>query len=238
MKFGIIKSKIDSLLIESYKNGTFKTEMSNFKKYVLNNKNINKLFYLYDELSSNKGLNESIVNDYINESIVIYENTINKIKREDFNSVLGWVKNVESENQYEVIDSLFSDNVLTLENKIKSKKIISETLKKQPEIIKESVNLPLTTIVNMANKTLTDYLESLTESERKEIKTLLSVEDSELEVKYSEIKENVLEKLNTLYNQNHERSERNTINETIEKISSEKYDKLNYYKLKNLNENL
>ena len=32
------------------------------------------------KLNSNKGLNESIVDDYIYECITIYENTINKIK--------------------------------------------------------------------------------------------------------------------------------------------------------------
>jgi hypothetical protein len=238
MKFGIIKSKIDSILIESYKNGTFKTEMSNFKKYVLNNKNINKLFYLYDELTSNKGLNESIVNDYINESIVIYENTVNKIKPTDLKNLLEWVKNTKTENQYEVVDTLFSDNVLTLEHKIRSKKTLSESLKKQPEVVKESVNLPLTTIVNMANKSLTDYVETLSESDRKELKTLLSVDDSELEPKYSTIKESVIKKLTGIRRENTDYEVGQRINETITKLETEKYDKLNYYKLKSLNENL
>jgi hypothetical protein len=65
MKFGILKSKIEKLLAESYTNNTFKKELSNFKKLVLENKNISKVFYLYDELNSNKGLNESMV-DYWN----------------------------------------------------------------------------------------------------------------------------------------------------------------------------
>ena len=67
---------------------------------------------------------------------------------------------------------------------------------------------------------------------------MLSVDDSELEPKYSTIKENVVEKLETMYNQNSEKSTRQAITETIEKISTEKYDKLNYYKLKNLHDNL
>ena len=39
MKFGILKSKIETLLSESYSKKTFKQELSNFKKYVLENKN-------------------------------------------------------------------------------------------------------------------------------------------------------------------------------------------------------
>ena len=47
MKFGIIKSKIENVLLESYKNNTFKDEVKNFKKLVLENKNVSKLYYLY-----------------------------------------------------------------------------------------------------------------------------------------------------------------------------------------------
>ena len=32
MKFGILKSQIESVLSESYKNNTFKSEIKNFKK--------------------------------------------------------------------------------------------------------------------------------------------------------------------------------------------------------------
>jgi hypothetical protein len=61
MKFGILKSKIENVLLESYKNNTFKDELKTFKKLVIENKNVAKIFYLYDELSSPKGLNESYV---------------------------------------------------------------------------------------------------------------------------------------------------------------------------------
>jgi succinate dehydrogenase flavin-adding protein (antitoxin of CptAB toxin-antitoxin module) len=93
-------------------------------------------------------------------------------------------------------------------------------------------------MVTMANKTISNYIDGLNESEKKEFNELLSVEDSELEPKYSTIKESVVERLQTIYNQNHDRSTRKSITETIEKISTEKYDKLNYYKLKNLHDNL
>lgn len=238
MKFGIIKSKIDTILIESYNNGTFKTEMSNFKKYVLNNKNINKLFYLYDELSTNKGLNESIVDDYINESIVIYENTINKISNVNLKPLLEWVKNIKTENQYEVIDNLFSDNVLTLENKIQSKKIIKESLTKK-EIKKDNViDIPLSSMINIANKTIVNFYNQLSESEQKELISLLSEDDSELKNQFGPLKESVLNKLTTLKRETTDYETGKRINETIEKVNSETYNKLGFFKLKSLNENL
>ena len=239
MKFGILKTKIENVLLESYKNGSFKQELKTFKKLVLENKNINKLYYIYDDLSTNKGLSNEIANDYINEMVTLYENSVNKIIPSDLKKVNDWVNNSSVvENNYEVIDNLLSNKVLNLESKIQSKKIISETITKKPVTEKEVVKVPLSTMVTMANKTISNYIDNLNESEKKEFNELLSVDDSELESKYSTIKESVVEKLQTLYNQNHDRPTRNSINETIEKISSEKYDKLNYYKLKSLHDNL
>ena len=133
MKFGLIKSKIEKLLTESYKKNSFKDTLFVFKELVLENKNISKLYYLYDELSSNKGLNESIASELINQSIVVYENTINKISKKNLEELNLWVGHIKSNNNYENLDNLFSTSVLTLENKIKSKKIILENLKNSPE---------------------------------------------------------------------------------------------------------
>jgi len=238
IKFGILKSKVENVLLESYKNDTFKTEIQNFKKLVLENKNINKIFYLYDDLSSDKGLNESVINDYINECITIYENTINKIKQSDIDNIKKWVGNTKAENIYESIDNLFSTDILTIESRINSKKLISESLKKQPKKVQETVNVSLTSMVNIANKTINNYIENLEENDKKELTTLLSTSDEELKTSYETIKENVISKLTQMKLNESDSTTKETINETISKVSSEKYDKLTYFKLKSLNENL
>jgi hypothetical protein len=224
-------------MLESYSNGTFKTEMKNFKKNVLENKNISKLFYLYDELNSNKGLNESIVDDYIYECITIYENTINKIKNSTLVDLSNWVVNVKSDNNYSTIDNLFSNDVLTIESRLSSKKLIKESLKKKPVDKKEVVNLPLSTMVNVANKTISNFIESLNESEKKELVDFLKTDDKELEGNFEQLKESVAKKLETI-KENADTETKSRINETLEKVVSEKYDKFTYFKLKNLNENL
>ena len=126
VKFGILKTKIETLLLESYSNNTFKNEIKTFNKLVLSNKNISKLFYLYDELNSNKGLSESIAKEFVFESITLYENLINKVQNKDIKLIMDWVSKTKTNNQYEHIDNLLgrSDDVLNLENKIKNKKII------------------------------------------------------------------------------------------------------------------
>jgi hypothetical protein len=237
MKFGLLKSKIEKQLIESYSNGTFKSEMKFFKKLVLENKKIAKLFYLYDELNTNKGMNDDIVNDYINECVTIYENTINNIDRYLIDNLTQWVGGTESENNYQVIDNLFTSNVLNIENKILNRKAIIESLKKPSKVQKEIIELPISTMVNIANKTINGYIESLNESDRQELVTFLSVDLKDMEKEYNLVKEDVLNKLKEhQVDCDVETSIR--IDETIKKIQSEKFDKLSFFRLKGLKENL
>lgn len=238
MKFGILKSKIENVLLESYKNNTFKSEVKNFKKLVLENKNISKLFYLYDELSSNKGMEPEIVNDYISECITVYENTVNKIDEKDIIKLRKWVGNDKSSNLYETVDGLFNNDVLSIHKKISSRKQIFESLQKQPQTIKESsVNIPLKSMINVANKTLSNYISSLNESERNELTSLLSENDETLRTKYEEVKSEVVGKLNKVLTET-EQDDVDTLNritETLDKITSDEYNKVNYYRLNNLN---
>jgi hypothetical protein len=238
MKFGILKSKIETLLSESYSKKTFKQELANFKKNVLDNKNISKLYYLYDDLTSNKGLNESIVDTYINESITNYNKVVNKINSNDLMTLKNWVGNIKTTNQYQHIDDLFSDNILTIESRINGKKVISESLKKKPTVQKEFAKVPISSMVSIANRTITDYLENLNESDKKELFNLLSQDDATLTENFEPLKASVISKLTSLKRENTDYETGKRINETIGKIETEKYDKLTYFKLKGLNENL
>jgi len=238
MKFGILKSKVDRRLLESYSNQTFQKELKTFKKLVLENSNISKLFYLYDELKTNQGLNESVLEDYINECTKIYENTISKIKPQSIEKIKGWVKNINSKNDYEDIDNLFSKNVLTIENKIKSKNLIKESLGKKPIGKKEPIKIPISSMINVANNTIKNYIENLNETEQKELIKFLNIDEKELEVKFDSLKENVVNKLNVIKESEKDSEVITKIDETIKTVSSEKYDKLNYFKLSDLNDNL
>lgn len=240
MKFGVLKSKIEKCLIESYNKNTFKDNIFIFNELVKKNKNISKLYYLYDELSSKKGLSESVANDFINESINIYENTINKISKKSLNEINLWVGNLETKNNYEDIDSLFSSNVTMLENKIKSRKLITENLKLS-DIKKEDkkvINVPLDSMVKVANKTVNDYLSNISESEKKEVIELINEDNNKLKIKFDVIKENTLKRLEKILESETDSEVKTTIQETIKKVKNEAYDKISYVKLKNLNESL
>lgn len=237
MKFGILKSKIEEKLLESYIKQNFKSEIKNFNKLILEDKTISSLFYLYDELNTNQGMDNTLINDYLNESVKIYENLINKVSNKKIIGIKKWIGDIQCENKYETIDKLFSNDVTSINEKITSKKIISETLKKKPIVTTESIELPITTIVNIANKTIKSYLENLSESEKKELENMLNEDDNVLENEYGKLKNNVIEKLTDL-KKSAESDVVLKINESIEKVKSEPYSKLNYYKLKGLKESI
>ena len=236
--YGLLKSKIEQKLLESYKNNTFKSEMVNVKKYVLENKNISKIYYLYDELSSKKGLSKDVVGDYINESINVFENTISKIKTQDLVNVKNWVSNVKTNNIYESVDNVLSIDVLNIEKRVLAKKQLSESLT-QKEVEKTTkTSLPLSTMVNIANKTITNYIDSLNESEKKQLKSILAADDKVLNEEFNNMQTKVVEKLSGLKESESDNVVKVKLQETIDKVSNETYNKIGYYKLKNLFENI
>jgi len=238
MKFGIIKSKIDKILLESFSDKEqFKKEMKNFQEYILENKSLTKLFWIYDELKTKRNVDSSIVNDYINESINLHKTIQSKIQTKNLTKLNNWLGNVDVENNYSDIDNLFSESVLDIEEKIKSKKTISESLKKKSITKSEVINLPIGTMVNIANKTINTYINNLNEEDKSKLINFLSSDSKEMEQQYVVIKEEVISKL-TKIQKDSDSETSNKIDETIGKISTEKFDKLNLFRLKELNSSI
>jgi hypothetical protein len=241
MKIGILKSRVEKLLSESYSKGTFKEEIKNFNRNVLSNKNISKLFFLYDELSENKGYNQKLAEDFVFESITIFENILNKTDKKDVEKLRKWVVGVNSHNQYSDIDNLFygSSDVLQLENKVRSKSVIVETLKKNPiNSDKEVINLPLSSMVKVANNTIEGFISELNESEKKELNSLLKEDEVKLNKNFNFLKEEAIVKLVVILEQESDENVKNTISETIDNIKIKKFDRLEYFRLKNLVDNI
>jgi hypothetical protein len=237
MRIGILKSRVEKLLSESYGKGTFKEEIKNFNRNVLSNKNISKLFFLYDELSTNKGYGQKLAEDFVFESIIMFENIINKTDKKDLEKLKNWVIGVNSHNQYTDIDNLFynSGDVLHLENKVRSKNVIIEGLKKSTiNENKETIHLPLSSMFRVANKSIEEFVSNLNESEKKELNLLLREDESILVERFQNLKDEAVVKLVVVLESESDDLVKNTINETIDNIKSKKFDRLEYFKLKNL----
>ena len=179
-----------------------------------------------------------MANELINQSITLYENLVNKISSENINEIKLWVGSQNTKNRYADLDNLFSKNVTDMINKVVSKNQIAESLMKNTEKPKPIIKASLNEMVDVANKTVKTYISSLNESEQKELNKILSKSDKDLKVRFEIIKEDVLEKLDTLLETESDDVTKIKLNETIEKVKSVSYNKLDYYKLNQLKLNL
>ena len=240
--FGTIKSKLEKASVDLFGKKEFSTFMSNFKKGILENKDMSEIYFIYDDLSSKKGVSKDIATDYVNESIeycqILIEGNKSKINKID-----KWISNFvsEVENKYNNIDTLiYRNSIKNLETVLESKKniistIVSEETKKQ---VKESIQLPITTMVKVAEDNIKGQLESLSESERKEIISIVSLSKEELDKEFNELKESVISNLKTSLNESKEDDMKSVIDKTISKISESKSNPYDLYKLRKLNSGL
>lgn len=226
MTFGKIKTIVETNLIESYsKKNDFKRTLKQFKHNVLSNKNMVKVYDLYDQLSTPQGLNESDAKEFLEEGIKVIQTILPKFKLPNTNS---------ETNEYKDIDNLVYLNRTDISERLSSKKNIVKVLMSEKKTIKESINIPIKSMVSIANKTLQSYLENMSESSKREFLKLISEDENKLQEDFSTIQESAISKLNTLLKNENEFEVKTKLSETIERIKSEKFDYLNYIKLKEL----
>jgi hypothetical protein len=234
MEFGIIKSKIENKLIESYKQNKFNTDIKTFNKLVLEDKEVSKMYFLYDELSKEKGYLDNFADDYLSECIELIERV--SISKKSISLIESWVKGVKCSNHYKDIDTVVNKNTIIVEDIINSKNRILSNLTSKKNVT-ETIQVSYDTMVEVANKTLKTYLDTINESDLKEIKKYTSLSQSDLDKRYDVVSEMVIDKLETLLS-NSDSQTKTKINETIEKIKTDKVDSVSLFKLKSLNETL
>ena len=233
MTFGKIKSIIENDLLESYKNEKeFKQSLKEFRQNVLNNKNMSKLYSLYDQLTTPQGLNESDAKDFLEEGISLIQKLVPSIKTPKTLS-----ENVK--NKYSNIDSLVYSDKLDLMERIQSKKYLIKTLSSsKDDSVKESINIPLKSMVNIANQTMNSYLENLDESTKKEFLSLMNEDTSVLKEKFETLRETTINKLGVILENEKEFEMKTKLSETIDRLKVENFNQLNFLKLKNLEESI
>jgi len=192
--FGKIKTKIEESMVKLYGKQEFKNHMINFKKNILENKEISKIFYIYDDLSSKKGLDKEIASDYVNESIEELQKLIDKNTKQ-ITSLSQWIDGVLSEeinSNYSDIDNVVYNNksIKNLENVLESKRNIKNliTTVKENVVMSESINIPLSSMLKIASNSFNKEFENISEEDKKELKELLSLTKNEVKVKQRRIK--------------------------------------------------
>jgi hypothetical protein len=234
MEFGLLKTKIEVKLNEAYSKNEFKKEMKNFKRFVMENNELNRMYYIYDELSKEKGFDKEFAEDYLSECIDLYGRI--KVDKNSIMVLENWLHDIVCENQYVDIDVALGKNTVIIENIINSKRnIISKLISKKE--VKESVNISMDSLYNVAESTLKDYLSELNESDLSKLNTYLTLSESELKSKYDILSELAVDKLEKLKTGSDSETAQK-IDETISKIKTDNVNSISLLKLKSLNENL
>ena len=232
MTFGTIKSIIENNLLESYKDEKeFKKSLREFKHNVLSDKSMSKAYALYDQLSSAQGLSEETAKEYLEEGVNLLQKILPNIRLPKSSS-----KNVN--NKYSDIDALVYTNKLDLLERIQSKKNIVSLLTSANNVVKESINIPVKSMVSIANQTLKNYIDTLDENSKKEFLQLISEDTKSLETKFETIRESAIKKLQTILEKEEEFELKTKLSETIDKLKIEKFDQMNFIRLKNLEESI
>jgi hypothetical protein len=236
--FGTIKTKIENTAVELAKNPSFKRFIFEFNAMVLKNKDLSELYYIYDDLSSNKGIPSDIANDYINESIE-YSQILLESQGKNLNDLNTWINswNKQSDNNYTDIDNaIYNKGIRNLENILESKKNIKNIITKEEDKkqVVESVNMPISSMVKIANENLKKELGTLNESDKKELDQILSLNGEELKENFNNLKNLVLDNLKVSINESTDKELEGTINKTISKVMEAKCSHYDYYKLKKL----
>jgi hypothetical protein len=93
-------------------------------------------------------------------------------------------------------------------------------------------------MVSIANQTLRGYIENLDENSKKEFFKLISEDSKTLEDKFEVLKESTISKLKIILEKEQEQEIKSKLSETIGKLENEKFDQINFLKLKNLEESI
>ena len=232
MTFGFLKSAIEHSLIDSYKNEKeFKKTLREFRENVLSNKSISKVYALYEQLSTPQGLSQNDAEHFLSEGLNLINRTLPNIKLPKSHKQL-------KENIYQDIDTLVYDTKYNLKERVESKKRILNTLTTEPQKINETINIPISSMVKIANLTLENYIEKMDSNSRKIFLEIIKEDKKELEEQYFTLKENTLKKLTEILSEQSEDELKTKISETIKKLEMEEFTKINYVKLKSLENGL
>lgn len=232
MKFGEIKTIIENNLVDSVKDKkVFKENIQNFKKHFLNDSKLSKLYLIYGDLSKPRGLNEEEANRYLNEGVNWARTLIKEAK-------IPLIKNNLNKNDYELIDALVYETSKTIDESLDVKNKALSILQTKPKEDINRINIPISSMIKVSNEKIKEHLNSMDESSKAEIISLLSENKEDLKSNFSLLKEDTITKLKNIKNSEKDLNLGKKLEETIDKVSNEKFDILNYYMLKKLNQSL
>lgn len=241
-KFGTLKIKILHNLTEAYISGDKKV-VKEILGLIKENKKFKELYLFYDEIE----------NMYIEDKEVakVFVEHIEILLKESTKSLSEYCKIVDEklklENLYEV--ELFQNlDLLTETNNLKNidKKIIGKnelvefltTKKDLPESMKDhTVNENLLHVV-LANQFNSEFENTLSEDEKKELQQILTITKESLETNINVLKEDIRTKISDLMTEESDPKIKERLGAVLVETNRMPITKYNYYKLQQLENGL
>jgi F0F1-type ATP synthase membrane subunit b/b' len=129
-----------------------------------------------------------------------------------------------------------NNSIKNLETVLESKKKVINTIISENKVTKvnESINLPISTMIKVAESELGKEMSTLSESEQKEVTSIINLSKDELKVEFNTIKETVISNLNNSLNESKEDDIKKMISQTIDKVNESNCTHYDLYKLKKL----
>lgn len=242
-KFGTIKSKLLSKLTESYASEN-KAEIKDILTTIKENKDFKEMYLFYEEIENKYIEDKETAKLYVEGVITILKQQMDDLTT--FCTSLNKMINVESINENEIYNSLDvlieKDNLSNIEKKVIAKKKLVEhlTTKKEIKESKDSTLIPNETLLNavLTNNFNVLYSNTLSESQKEELKNILSIPYEDLITKTSELKESIISQVSTLISESSEKDLSTKLNAVKDEVTQMHPSRYNYYRLNELKNGL
>ena len=245
-KFGTIKNKLLTKLTESYANEN-KAEIKNILTTIKENKSFKEMYLFYEEIENKYIEDKEIAKLYVEGLSTYFGEPIgnwNELNMfcESLKSKLSDIKTQPNE-LYESLDVLSEKNLLSnIEKKVKAKKKLVEhlTTKKEIKESKDSTLVPNETLLNavLANNFNVLYSNTLSESQKEELKNILSIPYEDLIIKSNELSESIIYQVSTLISESNDADLSNKLKAVKDEVSQMHPSRYNYYRLNELKNGL
>jgi vacuolar-type H+-ATPase subunit E/Vma4 len=242
-KFGVIKTKMLTKLIESYSNQD-KKEVKDILTTIKENKDFKEMYLFYEEIENKFFEDKDVAKLYVEEVTSILKNQSNNISNfsKSLDKKLGDIQINENEI-YTLLDTLSeNDNLNNIDKKVIAKKKLVEHLTTKKEI-KESQETTYTSNENLLHAVLANnfnvlYSNSLNEEQKEELKNILSMKNEDLDSKTTELKESILNQVDTILTESKDDDLMNKLNKVKDEVKTMDTSKYNYYRLVQLKNGL
>jgi hypothetical protein len=244
--FGIIKTKLLNKLTESYANEN-KAEIKNILTTIKENKDFKEMYLFYEEIEGKTISDKETAKLYVEGLSTYFGEPIGNWSNlnmfcESLNKILG-DEEVTTNDLYESLDILSEkDSLSNIEKKVIAKKKLVEHLTSKKEITesKETTLIPNETLLNavLANNFNVLYSNTLSESQKEELKNILSIPYDELITKSNELSESIINQVSTLISESNDTDLSNKLKAVKDEINQMYPSRYNYYRLNELKNGL